>query len=106
MKSANAIIFDFQRASKKAEELEEIASDMRKMAEGELQESLQNLSAAWKGESANEYLKKGFKLQEKILKSAKDLERTALAIRKVAKKTYDAEMLAYRIAMDRLYKKN
>ena len=105
MKSLFSIEFDFQQAIKRAEELEGIAADMRKLAGEELETSLQSLSVAWKGEASTAYLSKGTRLRDKILKSANDLVKTAATIRKVAKKTYDAEKKAYQIAMERLYNK-
>ena len=104
MKSLFSIEFDFRQAIQRAEELEEIAADMRKLANNDLEGSLQNLSTAWKGESARAYLNKGTRLKEKILKSSNDLKKTASTIRSVAKRTYNAEMAAYRIAMERKYK--
>ena len=105
MKSLFSIEFDFQQAIKRAEELEDIAADMKKLANEDLVSSLQSLSTAWKGEAANAYLTKGSRLKEKILKSSKDLNKTATTIRNVAKRTYNAEMAAYRIAMERKYQK-
>lgn len=105
MKSLFAIEFDFQQALKRAEELEEIAADMKRLADGDLEETLQSLSLSWKGEAASTYLAKGSRLQEKILKSSNDLKNTALTIRNVAKRTYRAEKVAYKIAMERRYKK-
>lgn len=104
MKSASEIRFDFQQAIRRAEELENIAADLKQLASGELGEFLQNLSTAWKGEAANAYLQKGARLQDKILKSAKDLNSTASTIRSVAKRIYDAEMRAYRLAKQREYR--
>lgn len=103
MKSLLSIEFDFRQAVRRAEELEEIAGDLKKMADEDLASSLQSLSTAWKGEAANVYFTKGFGLKDKILKSSRDLKKTATAIRNVAKRTYDAEMTAYRIAMERSY---
>lgn len=104
MKSLFSIEFDFRQAIQRAEELEEIAADLRKLADNDLQGSLQNLSTAWKGEAASAYIHKGTRLKEKILKSSKDLNKTASTIRSVARRTYNAEMAAYRIAMERKYK--
>lgn len=103
MKTASEIRFDFQQAIRRAEELESVAGEMRRLADGELEDSLQRLSAAWKGEAAAAYLGKGARLKEKILKSAKDLDSTASAIRNAANRIYDAEMRAYRLAKERKY---
>lgn len=105
MKSLFAIEFDFRQAIKRAEELEEIAADMKKLADAELEETLQSLSSSWRGDAASAYLNKGARLQTKILKSSNDLKKTATTIRSVAQRTYRAEMAVYRIAMERKYKK-
>lgn len=103
MKSLLSIEFDFRQANRRAEELEEISDNLKKLADEELETSLQSLQEAWKGEAAGAYLTKGSRLKNKILKSSNDLKKTAAAIRNVAKRTYDAEMTAYRIAMERNY---
>lgn len=104
MKSLFSIEFDFRQAIQRAEELEEIAAQMKKLANEDLEGSLQTLSMAWKGEAASAYLDKGTRLRDKILKSSNDLKKAAKTIRSVAKRTYNAEMAAYRIAMEREYK--
>ena len=103
MKSRAAIEFDFRQAMNRADELDQVASEMKRMANNDMQSSLQQLSAAWKGEAASAYLTKGGRLKEKVLKSAGDLNKTASTIRSVARRVYNAEMAAYRIAMERVY---
>lgn len=103
MKSLFSIEFDFRQAVRRAEELEEISDNLKKLADEELEASLQSLQTAWKGEAATAYLTKGSMLKDKIIKSSGDLKKTAATIRNVAKRTYDAEMTAYRIAMERNY---
>ena len=104
MKSKAAIEFDFRQAMNRADELDQVAADMKRMANNDMQSSLQQLSSAWKGEAASAYLTKGGRLKDKVLKSAQDLNRTATTIRNVARRVYNAEMAAYRIAMAREYK--
>lgn len=103
MASKSEIQFNFQQALKRAEELEEIAEELKRLADRELEDSFDSLSAAWKGEAASAYLRKGSRLKEKILRSAKDLKSTAAVIRRTAKRIYDAEMYAYRLAKERNY---
>ena len=104
MKSKAAIEFDFRQAMNRANELEQVASEMKRMANNDMQSSLQQLSAAWKGEAASAYLTKGGRLKNKVIKSADDLNKTASTIRNVAKRVYEAEMRVYYIAMERAYK--
>lgn len=102
-KTESEIKFDFQQAQNQAKELEEIAAEMKTMANKELQEVLQNLSSNWTGEAAAEYLKKGGMIQERVRQNAKNLENTANTIRSTAKRIYDAEMMALAIAKARTY---
>lgn len=104
MKSKAAIEFDFRQAMNRADELEQVAAEMKRMANNDMQSSLQQLSVAWKGEAASAYLTKGGRLKDKVVKSANDLNKTASTIRSVARRVYNAEMTAYRIAMERAYK--
>ncbi|MBS6395738.1 MAG: hypothetical protein KH452_01120 [Clostridiales bacterium] len=103
MKSASEIRFDFRQAIRRAEELEEIACDMRRLSNKEMEDSLQRLAGAWKGEAADLFLSRGLQLRENIKQSANDLDRAASAVRKAAKRIYDAEMAAYRRAKRREY---
>lgn len=103
MKSDSEINYDFQQAIRKAEELEAVATNLRSLANNDLAGSMQTLSNAWKGEAANTYLMKGNTLKERIVENAKKLDTTAKTIRTTAKRTYDAEMAAYRIAKEREY---
>lgn len=105
MKSSSTIAMDFQKAKKQAEQLEEIAREMRQLANNDLEGSLQCLSEAWRGEAAELYCRKGEALREKILDSASKLEQQAGVIRSTAKRTYDAEMAAHNLAKTRLYNK-
>lgn len=104
MKSEWEIRCDFQNAINKAAELEGVASNLRSLANNDLEQSLQTLSNAWKGEAATAYIGKGNRLQERIVANAGKLDRTAQTIRTTAKRTYDAEMEALRIAREREYR--
>ena len=78
---------------------------MRRIADSGIENSLQELSAAWKGEASDAYCRKGRELKGKILATAKKTEREADVIRNAARRTYNAEMTAYNLAIKRLYKK-
>lgn len=103
MKSAGVILYDFQKAINDAEVLENAANKMRCLAENDIENSKRAISVAWQGESSEAYQRKCVRLQTNILNSAKDLKKQAEAIRSMAKRTYEAEMRAYRLANDRNY---
>lgn len=101
MASRERIEMDFTRATQKANELDGIADNLSKLADTDLQNTLDGLNNDWKGDNAGEYIKKGFALKENMDKTVKGIRDTASTIRTVAKNIYDAEMEALRIAEER-----
>jgi len=101
MSSRRTIEFDFRLAKQKANELDEIAENLQNLSNHKFNNTMQNLSAGWKGESASLYLNKGQILQKDIIKTSKNLREVASTIRAVAKRIYEAEMEALRIAEER-----
>lgn len=101
MASRHQIQMDFTRATQKANELDGIADNLSRLADTDLQNTLDGLNNDWKGDNAGEYIKKGFALKEDMDKTVKDIRETAGTIRTVAKNIYDAEMEALRIAEER-----
>lgn len=102
-KSLVVINMEFAKAKKQAEKLDDIARDIEKAANDQLGNALSGINNAWKSDTAGAYLQKGQKVQEQLLKRAKELRKVASTIREISKNTYDAEMNAYRIAMERKY---
>lgn len=103
MKSLSEINMDFNQAIQKAEELEEIAGEMKNLANNEFGTSLQNLSISWKSNTASSFSNKGVKLKEKINGSADELNNIARTIRTAAQLLYNAEMAAYYLAEKRIF---
>lgn len=102
--AANATIqMNFSRAVSQAEKLEAMAEELRQIADRQLTESMQQLSAGWTGDSASAYLSKGARLAEKIRNHAKQLDDAAAVIRKMAANIYRAEMHNLEIANTRTY---
>lgn len=103
-KSLITINMEFNKAKKQAEKLEEIAREIEQTADDKMGNALAGINSAWKSDTAASYLQKGTKVQEDLKNRAKELRKVATTIRQIAKNTYDAEMNAYRIALERLYK--
>lgn len=97
------IELNFQQAKQQAAKLENLAARLENLAKSDLDGTLQQLSEAWKGESASAYMQKGQRLEEKIVQTAKELKKTAQTIRSTAKRTYNAEMRARELARQREY---
>lgn len=103
MSSRSEIRFNFKTAIRQAERLEESAEQLKRLAKRSLESSLDTLSGSWKGENAGAYIQKGVTLQREIADTSDELERVASDIRRIAKRIYDAEMEALRIASERDY---
>lgn len=97
------IEMDFRQAKQQADQLEELAARLKDLAGKELQETMQGLSGAWKGESADSYMQKGKRLEENMSSTARKLEQIASTIRMTAQRVYEAEMRAREIAEERNY---
>lgn len=105
MKSKNEIDMNFLMVDRKADELHEIAVELRKMAEDNNDGIIEYISHCWKGRSSEMYCAKVGKAGEKLLKSAMALENIAEAVKTISSRTYKAESEACEIAVERLYDK-
>lgn len=98
MSSYSTINFNYNKALSQANKLEALASELRNLAGNDVQETLNNLSNQWSGDSASMYIRKGVALQEDIIQTAKRLSDTAAAIRTAAKRVRFAEITAKKVA--------
>lgn len=96
--SALMIEMNFAQAKKQAAELEAIASKIEKLASDSMANNMSQISANWKGENSEAYVKKYQTLQNKVSKSAGELRKAAQTIRTIAANTYKAEMAALALA--------
>ena len=96
--SSSQIEINFQAAQMQAKKLEDIADDMKRLADQQLANTIQEMSACWKGEAATAYFGKADKVKQDIAATAKTLHTIAASIREEAKRIYDAEMKAVALA--------
>lgn len=101
MKSSWEIRIDFQNAIAQATALENLANDIERKVAGKLTQSAQSIHAAWKGESASQYINKTMDLCKQVQRTVTTLRDTASDIRRIAKQIYDAEQRALEIASRR-----
>lgn len=101
MSSLSEIYFNYNKAIAQANRLDGIASKMQNAANREMEGILNDVSRAWKSDSAPLYIKKGQKVRGDIRTSAKNLKQIANTIRTIAKRVRDAELDAWRIAHER-----
>lgn len=96
-KSRWQIHMDLVKAREQATKLEEAAKSVRN--ESKRFETCRNeVRQAWEGDNATKFTGKMGLVSEDLNKIASQLEKTADVIRKNAKKIYDAEMEAKRLA--------
>ena len=96
--SEAAIYINYSQAVKQANELDEQAAKLRKIASNDCDRIISQLSREWKGDSASLYLAKCQTLKNELIKSAKKLENTAQSIRTAAKKVKEADLRAKELA--------
>lgn len=101
MSSLNEIYFNYNKALSQASELEEISRKMKNVAGNTLENILNDVHAAWKSDSAPQYIKKGQKVGSDIRTTAANLTKIAQTIRTIARRVRDAELEAWRIANER-----
>lgn len=103
MASEHEIRMNFELAKKQAAKLESIAENIKKIGNTQFPDTLQKVSANWKGDNSNTYINKGNRLSGDITKTANSLSTIAEEIRTTAERIYRAEMNNLQIANNRKY---
>lgn len=100
-RSYHAIQMDFAKAKRQANELDNVADNLKKLSGVKLEDTLGMISVNWTGENSQKYVSKGRTLQGNISNTAYALEDVAQAIREIARVIYEAEMEAWERAHNR-----
>lgn len=103
MSTQYEIDMNFRAAIAQANKLEEVAERLRRVSDNDYNNTLQNISSAWKGENAQAFINKSSLLIEKMDNTAESLRNAAGTIRQIAKNIYEAEMAALAVAREREY---
>ena len=98
MKSRSQIKMNFAKARVDACKIEKIALTMEALSRRNLQNSMNDLAAAWTGNNSRIFLRKEEQLQSDIAQTVRSLNDIAADI---AQRVYEAEMRAYEIATRR-----
>ncbi|MCI1722769.1 MAG: hypothetical protein LKM41_08150 [Lachnospiraceae bacterium] len=101
MKTMTEILFNYSQAISQANALDEIAARVERVSDSDMQDAFDDLSSAWKSDSAKQYLLKGNRLCENVKKTAGDIREISNAIRRIAETTKAAEEESLRIATER-----
>lgn len=97
MASEATIQFNYNRAISQAKKLEQLADELKSLANSNLESTISNLSSNWKGESATSFIAKAQKAKDDMLNNATQLYNTASVVRESAKNIRDAELQAIRV---------
>lgn len=101
MSSLSEIYFNYNKAMKQADQMEDVSRQLQKAADNTMEGILNDVSTAWKSDSAPQYIKKGEKVEGDIRTTASNLKNIAQAVRTIARRIRDAELEAWRIANER-----
>lgn len=97
-RSLNAIQMDYGRAMRQAQQLDEVAAHMKRLADQKLEGIMENLGSGWTGDNSAKYIGKGRQLEERIIGTSHSLAQIAQSIRTIAQNVYEAERRAWEIA--------
>ena len=92
MATLTEINFNYRRAMEQVAELNDIASDLKKVGSSNLSDCLKTVKNNWKGDNSEAYTGKGEKLKAKILDSAGDISKTAGTLSTMAANIRNAEI--------------
>lgn len=98
MASYATINFNYRKAISQANQLEDLADDLKRIANRDVDGALDQVAGSWKGDSSQLFLQKGEKAKSDLIRSANQLRNTANAIRKAAENVRRAEIRAKQIA--------
>jgi hypothetical protein len=86
--------FNYDQAIRQANKIEEIARDMRNIADQKLRDTIESIGAVWQGNAANLYLRHCGGTRDGISKCAGELMDAAGRMRSAARILHEAEMRA------------
>ena len=88
--------FNYNLAIRQATQIEEIAREMRSLANNKLTNAIATVDASWDGDSSTIFLRHCTETKQQIITKATDLENLARRIREVARILKEAEDRARR----------
>ena len=103
MMNAFELYCDYMAARRQADELDTIARKLSSVANSYLPQTNEKLNAGWNGDASELFLSKQNRRLEELRSQAERLRKAADTIRRIAKRTYDAEMKALEISKTRSY---
>ena len=84
--------FNYNQAIKQASQVEEIAREMRSVANSKLSNAIATIDASWDGDTSNLFLRHCNDTKQQIAARASELDNLAHRIREVARIRREAEL--------------
>ena len=94
MNELDTIKFNYRQANNLTQTVRQAAQDLRRLSNVQMQENMAFITQSWKGDNANNFLRKEARVANNLLDLARKLEQLADSISASAKQMYDAEMKA------------
>ncbi len=101
-KSVIMIRMNYEKAIRQANSLEKTANEIKKYV-SEIEQISSSIRHDWTGANAEQYLRKLEVVKNNSNTIVSSLSTTAETIKRIAKRTYDAEMEAVNLAKTRTY---
>lgn len=101
--NAFEIYCNYAAACRQARELENISRKIKHNAESYISGMIRSLDSHWNGDASKAFIEKEKRLAEKMLNEALSLQQVADTIRRIAQRTYEAEMRALELSRKRSY---
>ena len=99
--SSSLLEIDYRWAYRQADELDEIASDISKLADEKLKEGIDTVAKNWKSNSSDKFQGKCREVQSDTKGAADYVRNIASSVREIARAAEEAEREARRIARER-----
>jgi len=99
----NLINIDFVKARQEADKLEQIANELERLTGSEYASAMGQLREGWKGDAANQFLKKGGILEDNLTITVKKIREVVSNIRGTVTKVEKAQAQAQAIVKNKNY---
>lgn len=103
MATEESIWFDYRQAIAQAAALEEIASSVERISNGDLENGLRAAASSWKGDNATRFQSKGVQLQGQFRETARALRSAASEVRRTAQRVRQMELTNIALIQERSY---
>lgn len=97
------ILFNYAQAMKQADQLDDVARKIGRLATDKMESTTGALKAAWQSDCSPQYIQKMGAVQDEIKGSASSIRKVAQSIRTTAERIRRAELRALEVAQTRSY---